>query len=301
LRPARVSRPDRLAPSIRALSLGRAVGRLLGDFRKNQGLLLSGAVAYYTLLSLVPLFAVLLVVLSHFIDQQRLVDTIAVNLELLMPGYSGTVVDQVTAFLAHRQVIGTVGVLVLLFFSSLAFGVLENAMGLIFHHRRASSKRHFLVSAVIPYLFVMLLGAGLLLVALVSSALEVVGRQSIEVLGQAYSLVSLSRWLLHLLGMTGLTLLLTALYMVLPVPRIAFRSAAIGAVAATLLWELVRRVLVWYFATLSMVNVIYGSLATVVIVLLTLEAASLILLLGAQLVAEVERRRRLTAGAGDPG
>jgi hypothetical protein len=39
-------------------------------------------------------------------------------------------------------------------------------------------------------------------------------------------------------------------------------------------------------------------LATVVIVLLTLEA-SLILLLGAQPVAEVERRRRLTAGAGN--
>jgi YihY family inner membrane protein len=79
--------------------------------------------------------------------------------------------------------------------------------------------------------------------------------------------------------------------MVLPVPRIALRSAAIGAVAATLLWEVVRRVLVWYFAKLSMVNVIYGSLATVIIVLLTLEAASLILLLGAQLVAEVERAR----------
>jgi membrane protein len=53
-----------------------------------------------------------------------------------------------------------------------------------------------------------------------------------------------------------------------------------------------RRVLVWYFARLSMVNVIYGSLATVVIVLLTLESAAVILLLGAQLVAQVERTRR---------
>jgi len=273
---------------LQVVAVGRGARRLLGHFRQNQGLLLSGAVAYYTLLSLVPLFAVLLVALSHFIDQQRLVDTLAINLDLVMPGHAATVVDQVTSFLAHREIVGTVGALVLLFFSSIAFSVLENAMGLIFHRRRASPKRHFLVSAVIPYLFVMLLGGGLLLVALMSSALEVVGRQSIQVLGHAYSLVRLSRWLLHLLGMTGLALLLTALYMVLPVPRIALRSAAIGAVAATLLWEVVRRVLVWYFATLSMVNVIYGSLATVVIVLLTLEAASLILLLGAQLVAEVD-------------
>jgi membrane protein len=34
---------------------------------------------------------------------------------------------------------------------------------------------------------------------------------------------------------------------------------------------------------------VYGSLATTVIVLLTLEAAALILLLGAQVIAELER------------
>jgi YihY family inner membrane protein len=90
--------------------------------------------------------------------------------------------------------------------------------------------------------------------------------------------------------MAGSTLMLTALYMVLPRRRISFRRAFIGGVAATLLWEGVRHVLVWYFHTLSLVNVIYGSLATTVIVLLTLEAAALILLCGAQVIAELERR-----------
>ncbi|HXU03735.1 MAG TPA: hypothetical protein VN903_22370, partial [Polyangia bacterium] len=51
----------------------------------------------------------------------------------------------------------------------------------------------------------------------------------------------------------------------------------------------VRHILVWYFRTLSLVNVVYGSLATTVIVLLTLETASLILLFGAQVIAEFER------------
>ena len=46
----------------------------------------------------------------------------------------------------------------------------------------------------------------------------------------------------------------------------------------------------WYFANLSMMNVVYGSLATAIIVLLTLEVAALILLLGAQVIAELERK-----------
>jgi YihY family inner membrane protein len=83
--------------------------------------------------------------------------------------------------------------------------------------------------------------------------------------------------------------MLTALYMVLPARRVTLRRAFLGGVAATALWEVVRYVLVWYFRTLSLVNVVYGSLATTVIVLLTLETAALILLFGAQVIAELER------------
>ena len=80
--------------------------------------------------------------------------------------------------------------------------------------------------------------------------------------------------------------------MVMPVGRLSFRHALAGGVTATVLWEFVRRVLAWYFATLSMVNVVYGSLASTIGVLLTLEAAALVLLIGAQVIAELERSRK---------
>jgi uncharacterized BrkB/YihY/UPF0761 family membrane protein len=64
----------------------------------------------------------------------------------------------------------------------------------------------------------------------------------------------------------------------------------IGGITATVLWEITRRVLVWYYATLSMVNVIYGSFAKTVVALLITEAISLILLLGAQVIAELEHK-----------
>jgi YihY family inner membrane protein len=263
--------------------------RALSDFLRNRGLLLAGAVAYNTLLSLVPLFALLLVALSHVLDERLLIHAVAVNLDFLVPGQAQAITDQIGAFLKHRDVVGGVGVVGLLFFSALAFSILENAMAMIFHHR-VPKRRHPLLSAIIPYLFMMALGGGLLLVTLITAGLEALGRGSIHVLGQAWSLAGLSRTLLHALGMIGSALMLTALYMVLPARRVTFRRAFTGGVAATILWEIVRHVLVWYFRTLSLVNVIYGSLATTVIVLLTLETAALILLFGAQVIAELERR-----------
>ena len=52
----------------------------------------------------------------------------------------------------------------LLFFSSLAFTALENAMSVIFFHRVRIQRRHFLVSAVLPYLFILFLTVGLVVV-----------------------------------------------------------------------------------------------------------------------------------------
>jgi len=48
--------------------------------------------------------------------------------------------------------------------------------------------------------------------------------------------------------------------------------------------------LVWYYSVISMVNLIYGSFATSVVALLSTEAVALILLLGAQVIAELERK-----------
>ena len=74
----------------------------------------------------------------------------------------------------------------------------------------------------------------------------------------------------------------------MPVDRTRFRYALTGGIVATILWAIIRRLLVWYYSTLSVVNLIYGSFATAVVALLNIEAAVLILLLGAQVIAELE-------------
>ncbi|MDB5772149.1 MAG: ribonuclease, partial [Burkholderia sp.] len=103
-----------------------------------------------------------------------------------------------------------------------------------------------------------------------------------------------SALLLYLLGVGGEILVLTSIYLVMPVGRLSLWHALLGAVTATLLWEITRHILVWYFATLSQVGVVYGSLTTAIIVLLSLEIAATLLLFGAQVISEYERIERLS-------
>ncbi len=263
--------------------------RTLQSFRANQGLLLAGAVAYYALLSIVPLLVLTVMVLSHFIAPDELLGTIGRYLEWLIPGQSKVFVTELSHFLDQRGVLSWVLLATMLFFSSLAFTVLENAMSVIFHHRVAIRRRHFLVSAVIPYCYILSLGFGLLLVTLVAGVFQAIGQEEVAFLGRTWSLGGLSGALLYLLGVAGEVFVLTSVYMVMPVGRLALSHALIGAVSATALWEVTRHVLIWYFATLSQIGKVYGSMTTAIVVLLSLELASTLLLLGAQVIAQYER------------
>ena len=102
--------------------------------------------------------------------------TLGRYLEWLAPGQSASLVRELSAFLEHRNVVGWILLATMLFFSSLAFTVLENAMSVIFHHRVAIRRRRFLVSAILPYCYILCLGVGLLIVTVVSNDLQRIRR-----------------------------------------------------------------------------------------------------------------------------
>jgi membrane protein len=263
--------------------------RTLKAFRANQGLLLAGAVAYYALLSIVPLLILTVIALSHIIEPVELLQTLGRYLEWLVPGQSKAIVAELSNFLAHSDVIGWVLLATMLFFSSLAFTVLENAFAVIFHHRVVKRRRRVFISVLIPYLYILALGLGLLLVTLVAGSLQAIGQERVELLGRSWSLRGFSGLLLYLLGLAGEVIVLTSVYLVMPVGRLSLQHALLGAVSAALLWEISRHVLVWYFATLSQIGTVYGSLTSAIVVLLSLEVAATLLLLGAQVISEYER------------
>ncbi len=162
-------------------------------------------------------------------------------------------------------------------------------MSVIFFHRVAVRRRHFLVSAVMPYLFILSLAVGLLLVTLVAGALQQLATRTVVILGRPQLLDVFSSELLYLIGVVGEIFVLTAVYLVMPVGRLLFRHALIGGTAAALLWEITRHVLVWYFSTISQIQLVYGSLTTAIAVLLSVEVGAIVLLFGAQVIAEYER------------
>jgi membrane protein len=263
-------------------------GRVVSSFFRNRGLLLAGGVGYNALLSLVPFLALAVSALSVFFDEARILATLRSELGELVPQHADTIVEAAHEFLRDQVTTSIVSVALLLFFSSIAFRMLEEAAAAIFHTSLESARRSVWVSAVLPYVFILLLTIALFAMTLLSYTLDALGQRTVHLFSADRSLEYGMELLLRLANFAGLVVLFTAIYEVVPVVRISLRRAIVGGLAAAVLWRLVARFLVWFFTKKSMVNVIYGSLATVVVVLLYLEILFVILLLGVQVIAELE-------------
>jgi YihY family inner membrane protein len=263
--------------------------QVLKAFSANQGLLLAGAVAYYALLSIVPLLILMVIALSHVIDQSVLLATLRRALEYIVPGQGNAVVMELSSFLEQRELIGWVLLGTMLFFSQLGFKVLENAISVIFLHRVAVRRRHFIASLLLPFGYIVFIGAVLTVGTFVFTDLVTMGTTRLVILDHSWSMTGMSHFALYVVGVSTEILLISAIYFFMPVGRLSPQHALIGGASASLLWEIIRHGLRWYFGTLSQVSVVYGSLATAIIVLLSFEVAATILLLGAQVIAEYER------------
>lgn len=284
------------------LNVGALAGRfwrfardVLGAFGRNRGLLLAGGVAYNAMLSMVPLCAIALVGLSAFFPREKLLGTVRAELEVMVPGHVEAIVGTVTSLLDSRDVISVVLVAVLLFLSSLAFRMVEDAFAVLFAVPEGSDTRPFWLRALVPYAFVLVLTLGLFGLTAATSVLEALISRAEALTGWGIAAGEGTAWLLRVAGLLGSGLLFSALYAVLPQRPIGRHRALSAGFGAALLWEAVRHVLVWYLGTISLVGAVYGSLATVVVVLLTLEVAAVILLLGAQAIAVLELRAEARA------
>lgn len=263
--------------------------KVLKGFQANQGLLLAGAIAYYALLSLVPLIILCGIILSHLVSPAELMGTLGRYLEWLVPSQSEAFLEELSRFLDKRIAIGSVLLASMIFFSSLTFSVLEKSIAVIFAFRGASIRRSSVFSLLLPYGFVALLGLSLLTLTLISITVQTVMPENIDIFGRQWALAGLSGSILYLLGLAAETMILAAIYHFVPVGRIPLRHALVGGFAAAALWEIIRHLLVWYFTTLSKASIVYGSLTSTVVALFSLEIGATLLLLGAQVIAEYER------------
>lgn len=241
----------------------------------GKALQVASALAYTTLLSLVPLIAVMfgfLGALPGFAGFEVLIsDFIFTN---FVPAFGETIDGYLGQFADRASQLTITGLMILLAIALMLMATIENAFNGIW---RVSERRRpvlrFLVYWLLLTLGPIMIGIGLASTSylLTTSAVDVVG------------LGSLKQQLLSVMPFLLSTVALTLLYILVPNCHVPVRYALLGGLIGALLFETAKYGFAWFVKTVPAYEAIYGTLAILPIFLIWIYLSWIVVLFGAVL------------------
>jgi len=247
-----------------------------GNFVEDNCTRTAAALSYTTLLSLVPLLAVVFSILAFFPVFAPLIDDIQGYIfSNFVPSSNEQLQLHFQQFIATAASSGGIGVMFLMLTSLMLMNTINVALNDIWH---VKPKRN-LFSALLIYGVVLLLSS-ILFAASILLTSYVVSLPLIAEGGEAVAGVKNVLLMVAPIAVTVVALLL--FYVVVPNCKVSWRVGMISAVLAALLFELAKKGFAWYVLAFPSYTVIYGALAVIPVFLVWIYVSWLVLLLGAE-------------------
>jgi membrane protein len=239
---------------------------------------LAATIAFWAFFSIFPLLIGILTLSSHFLESSSLQVRINEAVAEMLPGSAELVKDNLQAVVEYRGTMGLVALLGLFWAASKGFGAMtravNQALGLHSDHKFILGKlRHVAMAAAVSVLAIVSLGITVVLeVVLEPAFLSRFGMDPVEI-------SRVQSWATSFL----LVFLIFALiYRLTPYAAVTWSQVLPGALLATVLFELGKTGFVVYLEKMANLQAIYGSLSSIIVLLLWLYVSALILILGAE-------------------
>jgi membrane protein len=270
----------------------RLLKRTFLEFGADEAADRAGAVAYYAILSIFPLLLGLVSLLGFFLPTEMVRDTISVALNRALPGSANLVEQNLDNIIQLRGTTGLFSLLALIWSGSSLFGAIGRAVN---HAWDLTRKRNFVVRKLRDIGMVLLTGLLFLLSMAASAAVHFIGGLDAT---QYYWTVSVgSRAVAFLLAL----LVFLLIYKYVPNRPTTWRMAWPGALIAAVFFEAGRFLFIFYLASFANYEMVYGSLASVIILFFWVYISAVIMLLGVEFNSELYRMARgIKRGGGGP-
>ena len=260
-------------------------------FSKDNCPLMAAGISFYTLLSLFPFFMLLISLLGFVLHSSEKASSWAYFLlAKSLPISTVSSFKLIFHLIQKREVFGLFGLLGLIWATSRIFSAIEQALNTVW---KVSKGRRYLHS---KFLSVILVPVSLLILLLslgLTSLYAFAKNQNVPYLNFK---LSDTPFLANLLGILipiilGLFLFFM-LYKFIPYRKIPNFPAFAGAITSALLWEISKHLFDIYIRNYAGIEKIYGSFGTIVILLFWIYYSAFILLIGAEIGANLESLRK---------
>jgi membrane protein len=271
--------------------LGELIWRTLRNFGRNEGTQMAAGLAYYILFSLFPIALGAIGVAGYFVGSEEAQTQLFEFFEDQLPGLADSAIihDNITGLADARGAISLFSLVALFIAGRAVFGSLHRIMNRAW---RVQEQRHFMVQQLRA--FGMAGSVGFFLT--VSVFLSSFGRTVAGEDGFLGVRVDLFQWLsTTLFGVVPVvfsTILFLVIYRFIPNAKVRWSDIIPASLLAGMMFELSKVGFVFYLDNFANFDRVYGSISTLMLLLLWAYVASIILVVGAETASEYGRSRQ---------
>jgi membrane protein len=251
----------------------------------------AASVSYYAFLSLFPLLLSLLAIFGLFFPSQSILQQIINLVGNFLPGSRGILENNFNDVIGFGGAFGILGILGLLWSGIGVFSAISHAINKAWdieylHPFYIRKPREFIILFVSGILFLLSLGA--------TTVLSQIGKLDFPLTG---TIVSIGTAMIAFLF--SLTVI-TVIHKFATITVVSWRHVWPGAILSAVAFEIAKTLFVFYLNNFNRYDIIYGSLASVIVLLVWIYFSAFILLLGAEFSSMIFRLKREGDSATNP-
>lgn len=260
----------------------RFIGSIVKAFFRDDALNLAANISFCALLAIVPIGMMMVSIAGYFLGGsqdafQRIAD-VATN---ILPVGRDIFIANLQSILDQRSSLGIVGVILLVFIATILTGSIERALDAVF---KTAKRRNFFYSR--------LLGIALIFWVTLLFSLPTMARileGLLERYGFGFPLSGVMKGSAFFFLIAFLAYVMTVV--VVPNRKVHIRYAAVGGVFFAIGIVIAKFIFRWYMLlAIERYNIIYGSFAAVILLLVWIYYLAVVMILTAELVAEMQSR-----------
>lgn len=271
------------------MSIASVLRESFYSFREDGCLNLSAAIAFYAILSLIPFLYLLVSLVSLFFGSQgEILQEVSAYISQLIPFISKLILKEVGRIHLGSGLFSWFAVFFMLWSSTLIFQSIEFSLKKVF---KVEHVRPFWLSIVMSLLFVPVAGLVFFLLQVVDLFINTFIRLNDYFGITALPLFLDSIVLKYIFPFLLTFLLLSALYAVVPPGRVSLRQSVIGGFMCAVLLEVAKHVFSWMITRNPNFGLVYGSLNTIILMVLWIFYASAIFLFCAEIISAYQKQQ----------
>ncbi|MBP6964830.1 MAG: YihY/virulence factor BrkB family protein [Armatimonadetes bacterium] len=274
----------------RISELYRFLSEVFHEYGDDQGSLAAAAMAFFGLLSLLPLLLLAIGVFGRVLGSQEAYDQVLRFITSYAPAGTENLTQNLDTIRESSHLFSGLGLLALLWAGSSIFVILQHAMNIALGLKRrlnyfALRLRALALVLASGVLFALSVGTTWALTAVRTFDAPILGLQSVE-FDPFWNLVA------TLIPIATSMLMFFLIYKFLPAAKTGIRGPLAAGVTAGLLFELAKWGFGVYLRSFANFSVVYGSIAGVIIAVLWIYYVSMITVFCAEIASVVRKREQ---------